>query len=372
MIQRHRLAEADYRGERFKDHPKGLKGNNDLLQLTRPDVIARDPRAVPRGRRRHRRDQHLRRHPVAQDDYGLGAFAREMNVAAARLARAACDKLQRAPTSRASSPARSGPTPTHREHQPRRQRPGGAQRHLRRAARGLPRAGRGPARRRLRPVPGRDDLRHAQRQGGDLRARRADGGKRRAPAGDRLRHGHRRLGPHPVRPDGAGVLAQRAPRPAAGGRPELRPRRGADAALHRGAGAGRRRHLRQLLPERRPAQPDERDRLRRDARDHRRPARGVRASAGFLNIAGGCCGTTPEHIARIAERVGQRYRPRPRVRALPGARADARTIAARGALRQLDPPQAARLGRCRTAPTAGELRPRDSSPAAASDPPCRR
>ena len=54
MIQRYKLTEADYRGERFKDHPKDLKGNNDLLQLTRPDVIARDPRAVPRRRRRHR------------------------------------------------------------------------------------------------------------------------------------------------------------------------------------------------------------------------------------------------------------------------------------------------------------------------------
>ena len=40
LIQRYRLTEADYRGERFKDHSKDLKGNNDLLQLTRPDVIA--------------------------------------------------------------------------------------------------------------------------------------------------------------------------------------------------------------------------------------------------------------------------------------------------------------------------------------------
>ena len=61
MIQRYKLGEADYRGERFKDHPKDLKGNNELLQLTRPDVIRADPRAVPGGRRRHHRDQHLRR-----------------------------------------------------------------------------------------------------------------------------------------------------------------------------------------------------------------------------------------------------------------------------------------------------------------------
>lgn len=39
MIQRYRLGEADYRGERFKDHGKDLKGNNELLLFTRPDVI---------------------------------------------------------------------------------------------------------------------------------------------------------------------------------------------------------------------------------------------------------------------------------------------------------------------------------------------
>ena len=40
MIQRHRLTEAEFRGGRFADHPRDLRGNNDLLVLTRPDVIA--------------------------------------------------------------------------------------------------------------------------------------------------------------------------------------------------------------------------------------------------------------------------------------------------------------------------------------------
>ena len=40
MVQRHQLTEADFRGARFKDHPKDLRGNNDVLVLTRPDVIA--------------------------------------------------------------------------------------------------------------------------------------------------------------------------------------------------------------------------------------------------------------------------------------------------------------------------------------------
>src|SRR3954471_346521 len=39
MIQRHRLSEAEYRGERFRDHPKDLRGNNDLLSMTKPEVI---------------------------------------------------------------------------------------------------------------------------------------------------------------------------------------------------------------------------------------------------------------------------------------------------------------------------------------------
>ena len=39
MIQKHKLQESDYRGERFKDHPKPLEGNNDLLSLTKPEII---------------------------------------------------------------------------------------------------------------------------------------------------------------------------------------------------------------------------------------------------------------------------------------------------------------------------------------------
>jgi 5-methyltetrahydrofolate--homocysteine methyltransferase len=39
MIQRHKLAEADYRGERFKDWPSDVKGNNDLLSITQPAII---------------------------------------------------------------------------------------------------------------------------------------------------------------------------------------------------------------------------------------------------------------------------------------------------------------------------------------------
>ena len=61
MIQRFKLTEEQYRGERFKDFGRDVKGNNELLSLTRPDVISRHPRGLSGGRRRPHRDQHLRR-----------------------------------------------------------------------------------------------------------------------------------------------------------------------------------------------------------------------------------------------------------------------------------------------------------------------
>jgi len=110
MIQRYKLTEADYRGERFKGHPKDLKGNNELLQFTRPDVI------------REIHDQYLAAGAdiietntfgatsVAQEDYGLANVAREMNVVAARLARESCDKYSTPDKPRFAAGA-LGPTP---------------------------------------------------------------------------------------------------------------------------------------------------------------------------------------------------------------------------------------------------------------------
>ena len=119
----------------------------------------------------------------------------------------------------------------------------------------------------------RDDLRHAQRQGGDLRPRDALRGARAPLAGDRLRHHHRRLRTHPVRPGHRGVLELRAARPPAGHRPELRARRRRDPALPRRALPGR-RLLRLLLPQRRPAQRVRR--VRRDPGPDVHGAQGVR------------------------------------------------------------------------------------------------
>ena len=110
MIQRYRLGEADFRGARFTAHPKDLKGNNDLLVLTRPDIV-RDIHAQYLAAGADLIETNtFGATSIAQDDYGLAHIAREMNVAAALLAREAADA--------ASTPERPrlvagalGPTP---------------------------------------------------------------------------------------------------------------------------------------------------------------------------------------------------------------------------------------------------------------------
>ena len=91
MIQRYKLTEADFRGARFADHPKDLKGNNDLLVLTRPDVIREIHGQYLAAGADLIETNTFGATSIAQEDYGLAHIAREMNVAAARIARQACD-----------------------------------------------------------------------------------------------------------------------------------------------------------------------------------------------------------------------------------------------------------------------------------------
>ncbi len=91
MIQRHRLGEADFRGQRFADHPKDLKGNNDLLVLTRPELIAEIHGQYLAAGADLIETNTFGATSIAQEDYGLQQVAREMNVAAARIARQAAD-----------------------------------------------------------------------------------------------------------------------------------------------------------------------------------------------------------------------------------------------------------------------------------------
>ena len=91
MIQQHKLSEADYRGARFAGHGIDLKGNNDLLLLTRPEVIDAIHRAYLEAGADIIETNTFNATRVSQGEYGLADFAYELNVAGARLARAACD-----------------------------------------------------------------------------------------------------------------------------------------------------------------------------------------------------------------------------------------------------------------------------------------
>ena len=110
MIQRYKLGESDYRGERFKVHAKSLKGNNELLQITRPDVIAEIHAQYLEAGADIIETNTFGASSVAQADYGLEAVAREMNVAGARLAREACDRFSSVDKPRFVAGA-LGPTP---------------------------------------------------------------------------------------------------------------------------------------------------------------------------------------------------------------------------------------------------------------------
>src|SRR4051812_18239967 len=93
MLQRFRLSEADYRGERFKDHPKDVRNNGDLLSLTRPDVVRDIHEAYLASGVDIIETNTFGATRIAQDDYGLGDLALEMNRESAKLARAAADKF---------------------------------------------------------------------------------------------------------------------------------------------------------------------------------------------------------------------------------------------------------------------------------------
>ena len=110
MIQRFKLSEAQYRGERFKDFPNDVKGNNELLSLTRPDMIADIHEGYLAAGADIVETNTFGATTVAMADYDMAHLAREMNVASARIARAACDKFS-TPTKPRFVAGALGPTP---------------------------------------------------------------------------------------------------------------------------------------------------------------------------------------------------------------------------------------------------------------------
>ena len=94
MLQRHRLTEEDYRGARFADHPRDLRGDSDLLCLTQPAIVREIHAAYLEAGADVVSTNSFTATRIAQADYGLSDVAREINEAAARLAREAADEAE--------------------------------------------------------------------------------------------------------------------------------------------------------------------------------------------------------------------------------------------------------------------------------------
>ena len=91
MIQRYKLEEEDYRGKRFKEWPTDVKGNNDLLSLTRPDIVKEIHKQYLEAGADIIETNTFSSTSIAQADYQMQSLAYELNVASAKIARQAID-----------------------------------------------------------------------------------------------------------------------------------------------------------------------------------------------------------------------------------------------------------------------------------------
>src|SRR6201996_8627582 len=96
MIQGFKLQEDDFRGQRFGNHPLELKGNNDLLTLTKPEIIQNIGRQYLEAGVDFIETNTFNSNFTSQEDYGLGHLVGELNEAGARLARELCDQYSTA------------------------------------------------------------------------------------------------------------------------------------------------------------------------------------------------------------------------------------------------------------------------------------
>jgi 5-methyltetrahydrofolate--homocysteine methyltransferase len=93
MIQRHKLTDADYRGERFKDWHTDVKGNNDLLSITQPQIITAIHKQYLEAGADIIETNTFSSTSIAQADYGMQSLAYELNIAAAKCARKAIEEF---------------------------------------------------------------------------------------------------------------------------------------------------------------------------------------------------------------------------------------------------------------------------------------
>jgi 5-methyltetrahydrofolate--homocysteine methyltransferase len=298
MIQELKLDEEGYRGARFDAWNREVRGNNDLLILTQPDAIAKSISRTIAPAPTSSRPTPSPRPRFAQADYGMQDIAYELNLEGARLARAAADLAQTEDGRPRFVAGALGPDQPHRLDLARRVEPRLPRHHVRPVARRLWRAGQGLIDGGARSPADRDDLRYAQRQGGDLRHQDACEAR-----GVQL----------PVMisgtitdRSGGSFRARRRPRSgtrcgtrAVLDRAQLRARRQGDARAHRGDRA-RRRHAGLRYPN--AGLPNEFGRYDESPEYMGELLASSRAS-GLVNVVGGCCGTTPGHISAIARAV---------------------------------------------------------------------
>ena len=307
MIQRHKLVEADFRSPALRDHAKDLKGNNDLLVLTRPDVVRAIHCAYLTAGADIIETNTFGATSVAQEDYGLAHLAREMNLAAARIARSAADEYRSADKPRFVAGA-LGPTPRTASISPDVNDPGARNtsfEQLRAAYREQAEA----------LMAGGCDLFIVETIFDTLNAKAAifaldelmeDTGERLpviisgtvTDASGRILSGQTVSAFwHSVRHARPLAVGLNCALGAALMRPYLEElaKVAGDTFISCYPNAG--------LP----------NPMSETGFDETPPVTGALmeefARVGFLNLAGGCCGTTPEHIAEIAQRVGQ-YKPR--------------------------------------------------------------
>jgi 5-methyltetrahydrofolate--homocysteine methyltransferase len=100
MIQRYKLEEEDFRGERFKNHAHPLKGNNDLLSITRPDIIKEIHKQYLEAGSDIIETNTFSSTTIAQADYGLESLAYELNYQSAKIAKEVADEFTKREPSR--------------------------------------------------------------------------------------------------------------------------------------------------------------------------------------------------------------------------------------------------------------------------------
>ncbi len=279
MIQAYKLDEDGYRGPAacgLHGHTHDLKGDNDLLVLTRPEIVREIHNQFLEAGADIIETNTFNATRIAQADYKLEARVRDINFAAASIARECADAwTAKTPDKPRFVAGALGPTNRTATISPDVNDPGFRNVSFDELVAAYTEAIDGL-------VEGGADLLLVETIFDTLNAKAAlfaidayfEAHSIRLPlivSG----HDHRCFGAHALRPDARGVLGFGAPRAPARRGAQLRARRGADAPLHRGD-FPRRGHVRFLLSERRPAQSDERHRLRRNAGDHGAADRGFR------------------------------------------------------------------------------------------------